>query len=562
MTDLGLVHPALALIAGALVLPFLKGLPRKIAVLLSPLLAMWALWQIPMGDHGQWSYLQHDLVLVHSDKLSRLFATIFALMAAVGGIYAMTQQSRWEVPAAFFYAGSAIGVTLAGDLITLFVFWELMAVASTLVIWSAGSPRSYLAARRYLSIHLLGGVILFAGITAVVNQTGSAAFVPMTLDSVAQWLILVGFLINAAAFPASAWLPDAYPQASWSGAVFLSAFTTKTAVYVLLRGFAGAELLILLGLCMVFYGIVYAILENDIRRLLAYSIVSQVGFMVTVIGIGSELAVNGVAAHAFSHILYKGLLLMVAGSVMRATGRQRFSELGGLAKSMPLTATFGVVGAMAIAAFPFTSGFATKSLLTAAASQADMLWVWLLLTSASACTFLYAGLKFNYFIFFAKGPDLKVSGLPLSMKLAMVILALLCLGLGVWPQPLYVLLPHTLTYQPYTSAHVVEQLQLLLFSAIAFFVTLPLWRSMMGLTLDWDWFYRLGPRVCVGWLRRQGSRVGKRLSKAGISVWRFLFNLIMTEHPLEARMGATWSTRSMATWVLVLLLGYLLLYYL
>ena len=167
-----------------------------------------------------------------------------------------------------------------------------------------------------------------------------------------RWLILAGFLVNAGAPPLSAWLPDAYPESSWSGMVFLSAFTTKTAVYVLLRGFPGTELLIYVGLFMVFYGIVYAILENDMRRILAYSIVNQVGFMVTGIGIGTEMALNGAAAHAFTHIIYKALLLMSAGSVLYMTGKRKCTDLGGLFRTMPLTTVCGIVGALSISSFP------------------------------------------------------------------------------------------------------------------------------------------------------------------------------------------------------------------
>lgn len=561
MSEAMVVHPGLILILAAVVMAVLKGVARNGVILLAPMLAMLALWQIPLGDHGAWSYLQHNLVLLHMDSLSSLFATVFALMAGLGGLYALSQTSRVEVPSAFVYAGAAIGVTLAGDLVTLFVFWEVMALASTLVLWSAGTPRAYRSARRYLSVHLLGGVILFAGITGHVQQTGEVLFGAMQLDSAAHWLILVGFLINAAAVPLSAWLPDAYPEASWSGSVFLSAFTTKTAVFVLLKGFAGTELLVGLGLCMVFYGIFYAILENDIRRLLAYSIVSQVGFMVTAIGIGSELAINGVAAHAFSHIVYKALLLMVAGAVIKSTGRRLFSELGGLARAMPLTAFFGVIGALAIAAFPFTSGFATKSLLTAAAAQAHLQWVWLLLTGASACTFLYAGLKFNWLVFFGDRRQIDVQDVAPSMNVAMWILAALCIGLGVWPEILYGLLPFVLDYQPYTWAHVTEQMQLLSFAAIAFFVTLPVLRKVLGLTLDWDWFYRRGPRLCSVWMRNACAQIVHRLHLLWKLALRLVFDLVMKEQPLEARLGGTWSTRSMATWVLVLLLSYLLLYF-
>ncbi|MBW7931941.1 MAG: Na+/H+ antiporter subunit D, partial [Gammaproteobacteria bacterium] len=264
-----LVHPGLVLVFGAFALPFLRGGARGAAVLALPLLALFFLWQLPEGALWRVHWLGYELAPLSIDKLSRLFATIFALMACGGGLFALGQQSRLEIPAAYVYAGSAIGVALAGDLVTVFVFWELMAVGSTLVLWSAGSNSAWAASRRYVMIHLLGGVVLFAGVTGHLLETGDATFARMAPDSVAHWLILVGFLINAGAPPLSAWLPDAYPEASWSGTVFLSAFTTKTAVYVLLRGFPGTEFLVWIGLFMVFYGIVYALLENDMRRILA-----------------------------------------------------------------------------------------------------------------------------------------------------------------------------------------------------------------------------------------------------------------------------------------------------
>src|SRR5690606_10168686 len=272
--------------------------------------------------------------------------------------------SRLEVPAAFVYAGSAIGAAMAGDLLTLFVFWELMAIGSTLVLWCGGASR---ASFRYLMVHLFGGVLLMAGIAGHVAETGSVEFLRMTLDTPRHWLILAGFLINAGAPPLSAWLPDAYPEASWSGMVFLSAFTTKTAVYVLLRGFPGTELLIWVGIFMALYGIIYALLENDMRRILAYSIVNQVGFMIVGIGIGTELALNGAAAHAFTHILYKALLLMSAGAVLYQTGKRKCTDLGGLFRTMPLTCIGGIVGALAISSFPLTSGFISKSMISEAA---------------------------------------------------------------------------------------------------------------------------------------------------------------------------------------------------
>lgn len=562
VTDAGLVlHPGLVLILGALALPWLRGKLRAAAVVALPLVALALVWRIPDGVVWQLHYLDHTLTPIKGDKLARLFATIFSLMAAGGGLFALGQKSRVEVPAAFVYAGSAVGVALAGDLVTVFVFWELMAVGSTLVLWANGSRDSYRAARRYLMMHLLGGVVLFAGITGHVVQTGSVAFTHMAPDSVAHALILVGFLINAGAPPLSAWLPDAYPEASWSGTVFLSAFTTKTAVYVLMRGFAGTELLLWVGMFMVFYGIVYALLENDMRRILAYSIVNQVGFMVVGIGIGTEMALNGAAAHAFTHIIYKALLLMSAGSVLLMTGERKCSNLGGLFHTMPLTTVCGTIGALAISAFPFTSGFVSKSMVTQAAADGHMQTVWLLLAAASAGVFLHAGIKFPWFVFFQKDSGLRPAEPPASMQWAMVIFAFLCIAIGVWPGPLYALLPYAVNYVPYTGAHIVTQLQLLLFAGLAFFVMLPYLKRTLTITLDTDWLWRrLGARVAgtVGRAIRAMQRQLRGFS--GQSLARFMRRTMLRYGP-DSRLARTWPTRTMALSVMLLLLGYLLLYY-
>jgi multicomponent Na+:H+ antiporter subunit D len=554
-------HPGLLLVAGALVLPFLRGRVRSAAIVGLPVVALALVWQIPDGPVWQTHFLDYVLTPLQGDKLSRLFATIFALMAAGGGLFALAQPSRVEVPAAFLYAGSAVGVTLAGDLVSVFVFWELMAVGSTLVLWSQGSPASYRAARRYLMIHLLGGLVLFAGITGHVVDTGSVSFTRMAPDSAAHWLILAGFLVNAGAPPLSAWLPDAYPEASWSGTVFLSAFTTKTAVYVLIRGFPGAELLVWIGLFMVFYGIVYALLENDMRRILAYSIVNQVGFMVVGIGIGTEMSLNGAAAHAFTHIIYKALLLMSAGSVLLMTGRRKCSELGGLFHTMPLTTICGTIGALAISSFPLTSGFVSKSMVSQAAADGHLLTVWLLLAAASAGVFLHAGIKFPWFVFFQKDSGLRPAEPPASMRWAMVFFAFLCIALGIWVEPLYAMLPFPVQYEPYTGAHVLTQLQLLLFSGLAFFVMLPYLKRTATITLDTDWVWRrLLPAIADG-LSKGGSALLGGLALASRRAVAYLVDGVARVIGPHSRMARTWPTGTMALSMLVLLLGYLILYY-
>ncbi|HEX5802448.1 MAG TPA: Na(+)/H(+) antiporter subunit D [Azospira sp.] len=555
-------HPGLVLVLGAFLLPFLKGNARSAAILGVPLLALFCLWRLPEGTLWSVHWIGYELAPLAVDKLSRLFATIFLLMALGGGLFALGQKSRLEIPAAFVYAGSAVGVTLAGDLVTVFVFWELMAVGSTLVLWAGGSAGAFAASRRYVAIHLLGGVILFAGVAGHLLDTGDAAFTRMAPDSLAHWLILIGFLINAGAPPLSAWLPDAYPEASWSGSVFLSAFTTKTAVYVLLRGFPGTEFLIWIGLFMIFYGIVYALLENDMRRILAYSIVNQVGFMIAGIGIGTEMALNGAAAHAFSHIVYKALLLMSAGAVLAATGRRKCSELGGLFHSMPITTICGTIGALAISSFPFTSGFISKSMVTQAAIDGQLLWVWLALAAASAGVFLHAGIKFPWFVFFQKDSGLRPADPPASMRWAMIAFSFICIGLGVWPEPLYALLPYSVDYVPYTGAHVLTQLQLLLFSGLAFFVMLPWLKRTLTITLDVDWVYRVALAGLCRAISRLLRGIGEGIGQARRQVGSALGGDIERQRQPGSLLLRNSPTGSMAMWTMVMLLAYLLFYYL
>ena len=484
------IHPGLLLIIAGLIAPLFKGVWRSIWILAMPLVSLILIWTPSSAAECTLAFLDHELIPYSPDSLSRVFATVFSLTCCVGTLYCFKQAKIQELSAAFVYAGAAIGVTFAGDLITVFIFWEIMALGSTLVLWSAETRSSWQSGMRYVLIHLLGGVILVIGIVAYAQETGSIEFIAMTPDSLGTWFILAGFLLNAGAPPLSAWLADAYPDASFSGMVFLSAFTTKTAVYALLRGFPGTELLIYIGLFMIFYGIIYALLENDMRRILAYSIVNQIGFMICGIGIGTELALNGATAHAFTHIIYKALLLMSAGSVLYMTGKRKCTDLGGLIQTMPFTASCGIIGALAISAFPLTSGFISKSMITQTAADNHMLMVWILLQAASAGVFLHAGIKFPWFVFFQKDSGQRPAEAPGNMRLAMLIFAFLCILLGVMPELLYWMLPYAVDYVPYTAPHVITQLQLLLFSGFAFFVMLPWMQRTLTISLDFDWFYR------------------------------------------------------------------------
>jgi multicomponent Na+:H+ antiporter subunit D len=344
--------PALVMLAGALLLPLVPRNSRSYFSLFVPLLSLGLVWMTPPGVHLTLELMDYRLVVYKVDRLSRFFGTIFALITVIGSVFAFHVNEAAEQSAALLYAAGALGVTFAGDLITLFVFWELMSLPSTYLIWARGVRESDKAGMRYLMFHLFGGGLLFAGILVHTGETGNILVEQLTArDSLSSWLILAGFAVNAAVVPLHAWLPDAYPKATVTGAVFLSALTTKTAVYVLLRIFPGWEILIYLGVLMALYGVVFAFLANDIREILAYHIVSQVGYMVAGAGIGTEMAVNGASAHAFSHILYKALLFMGAGAVLHTTGKSKLTELGGLAQKQPMILWLYMIGACSISGF-------------------------------------------------------------------------------------------------------------------------------------------------------------------------------------------------------------------
>ena len=557
MTEL-FFPPGLLLVLGALLMPL--GLKvRNLLIFGLPVLCLALVWSLPADYVFTLPFLGFELEPVKVTSTGRVFATIFCIMALVGGIFAYRQASTLELAAAFAYAGSAIGVTLSGDLITLFIFWEVMAIGSTLVIWAAKHDGAYRASIRYLLIHLLGGLFLMAGIAGHVIDTGSIRFEALQLDSIAQYLILAGFLVNAGAPPFSAWIADAYPEASPSGSVFLSAFTTKTAVFTLIIAFPGTWILIPIGIYMIFYGIIYALLENDMRRILAYSIVNQVGFMVTGIGIGTEMALNGATAHAFAHIIYKALLLMSAGAVLYRTGKRRCTELGGLFQSMPWTTLLGTIGALAISSFPFTSGFVTKSMIAQSAADLHLMMVWFALAAASAGVFLHAGIKFPWFVFFQKDSGMRPPEAPGNMIVAMTVFALLCVGLGVFPQPLYDILPYTVSYEPYTAAHLVAQFQLLLFAGLAFFVLLPMMKRTLTISLDFDWFYRklfpassaIVEKILIT-LQSNSIEGAKALLQGSKDLTKF--KVLSRFH-----LADSWPTGSMVLWIGVILGGYLLM---
>ncbi len=497
-------HPALIMMIGALILPFVKGPFRKPYLFLVPLLSLAAVLanSASPGTYGIYQFMDWQLVFGRVDRLSSVFAFIMALMAVIGTLYGLHVDKATEHMAAWFYVAGSLGTIYCGDCLTLFFFWEMMAFSSVFLIWFRRRKQSLACGYRYLLVHTVGGVILLFGIMLRYQATGDLSFTLLDVQhpELYTWLMMIGLGLNAAVVPMHSWLPDAYSEASFNGAVFMCAFTTKTAVYTLARACAGMDILVLLGVAMALYGVIYAVMENDIRKLLAWSIVSQVGYMVAGVGIGTQMAINGATAHAVVHILYKSLLFMGTGSVLYMTGKTKFTELGGLYKKMPATFVFTVVGCLSISAAPLFAAYVYKAMIITAGFETHLNWAaWLLMFGATG-TFMYNGLKLPYFLFFGKNNCSeetwqKADDPTWNMMLAMGAGAMLCILVGTFPGYLYSLLPYPVEYNPYTLYHLAETLQVMGFAALAFFWLKRYLEPVDKICLDMDWFYRMGGRL-------------------------------------------------------------------
>lgn len=557
-----LANPGWVLIAAGLVLPVLPYRLRQITVVVAPLAAIVWLLNLPRPLVQQTEFLNYTLTPLRLDGLAFVFALIFLIAACLAGLYMLHLRKRLEPSSALIYAGAAVAAVLAGDLITLFVYWEVTAVASALVILANG-PQTYSVTMRYLLVQVSSGLLLMAGAIIYIQATGSADFGHLGLEAPGGILIFLAFGIKAA-FPFfHNWLQDAYPAASPSGTVVLSAFTTKMAIYALARGYAGTDILIPIGAMMAAFPIFYAVIENDLRRVLAYSLNNQLGFMVVGVGIGTELSLNGTAAHAFTHILYKALLFMSMGAVLYRTGTVKGSELGGLYKSMPFTTVCCIIGAASISAFPLFSGFVSKSLILSATAYQGAWLVWLVLIFASAGVFHHSGIKIPFFAFFAHDSGIRCKEAPAGMLVAMGLTAAGCIGIGCAPTLFYSLLPYPIDYQPYTGGHVLSQMQLLLFSALAFTVLMrtgiypPELRST---NLDFDWTYRrLLPRIMLTATHILESNK-RRTTKSLNSMLKQGGEFLSKHYSQSGLLSRTTSTGAMVIWMALLLSLYLIFY--
>jgi multicomponent Na+:H+ antiporter subunit D len=560
------VWPAFPLFLGAALAAVTRGWLRAMVMLVAPLLGAYGVYQLDPGFGVSFDFMGYELAPVRVDSLSLLFGYLFHLAAFIGVIYALHVRDPLQDMAALAYAGSAVGAVFAGDLLTLFVYWELLAITSVFLIFARRTPHALGTGMRYLVMQVASGVLLLAGAIWYANGSGGIAFDYIGLEAPGAWLIFIAFGIKAAFPLLHGWLTDSYPEATPTGTVFLSAFTTKVAIYALARGFPGTELLVLIGAVMTCFPIFFAVIENDLRRVLAYSLINQLGFMVVGIGIGTELALNGAVAHAFNDVIFKGLLMMSMGAVLHVTGEMRGSELGGLYKKMPKTAILCMVGAASISAFPLFSGFVSKSMVVAAAIGEGHTVIWLMLLFASAGVFHHAGIKIPFFAFFAHDSRYVATAHepPRNMLIAMTLAAVLCVGIGCFPGFLYALLPYDTGYSPYDVSHVLAQMQLLAFSALAF-----TWLKLAGIYppelrsvhLDVDWLYRrLVPDAIQGLLVRlaPADRAFRQKSQEGVMAVQ---RVLARHHGSYGLLGRTWPTGSMVIWVAVLLGLSLALYY-
>ena len=560
--------PGLILMLGALLVPLLPRRAMGAFMLALPLLGLWQLWQLPEGHTVSFTLMGYPLVPVRVDRLSRIFGTIFQLNAVLAITFALHVKDRVQHVASLLYMGSAVAAVFAGDLITLFICWEVTAATSVFLIWARRTERSYKAGMRYLIIQVSSGLLLLAGAVIHYTETGSIAFGDLGLGGLGTTLIFVAFGIKAAFPLLHNWLEDAYPEATVTGTVFLSAYTTKLAIYALARGYAGTEILIPIGAAMTAIPIFFAVIENDLRRVLTYSLNNQLGFMIVGIGIGTELSINGTCAHAFAHILYKSVLFMSMGAVLHRAGTINGTDLGGLYKRMPWTTAFCIIGAASISAFPLTSGFVTKSMIMSAAAQGHHTITYLIMLFASAGVFHHSGIKIPFFAFYGHdhgiGQRENVTEAPLNMLLAMGAVAFLCLAIGAFPGPLYSLLPYPVTYQSYTVSHVVTQLQLLLFSALAFGVLQKTGiypPELRSTNLDFDWTYR----KAIPWLlaRITGPvahllRAVERTARGSVAAMLSLAGRYFRPPGL---FGEPWPTGKSTLLAVILLALYLVLYF-
>ncbi|RLM53541.1 cation:proton antiporter [Halobellus sp. Atlit-31R] len=421
------------LLAAAVVLWAPRRVGTAAAAALTALTVPWVL-SAPAGSSLTVAALGFEQVLFRVDGLTRPVAALFGFVAAINVLYSHgTGADARQTAYALLYMGAGVAAVVAGDWLTLLIGWELLAVTATVLVWHSGGD-AVRPAFRYAVYHLLGGAFLVAAVALQYTATGSFVYDGGLTAGVPTILAVVGVGVNLGFVGLHAWLPDTYPRPHVAASVVLAGFTTKVAVYVLARiALDGNLVVVWLGAVMILFGVTQAILQTDMRRLLSYHIISQVGYMVVAIGIGTAAGLTGAFAHLTANVLYKGLLFMVAGAIVARTGEGSLKRLGGLAREMPLTFGTFLVAALAITGIPGFSGFVSKGLVTKAVESTggEVLW-WLLIVGSVGTVLSFA--KFGYYAFVRRPPEpVAVATGSRVLSLSLILVAVPTVLFGLFP---------------------------------------------------------------------------------------------------------------------------------
>jgi multicomponent Na+:H+ antiporter subunit D len=531
------IPPFLIYFFGAALVPLLgKGKVRKIFLVALSLFGLVCIalikpqtgWVLPISGL--------ELTLLQADRLSLIMGYIFAIAGGAAIIYGLsTIKEAGQYVCGLLYMGSAIGAVFAGDFFTLFIFCEIMSFSSLGLIWYEHTKRSTSAGMRYILYHIFAGCAILGGILIHYTSSGGSIKVGPIEPGIGYFLLLLGIGVNAAFIPLHTWVPDAYPKATIGGTIFLSIFTTKTGIYMLARTFSGVEAVAYMGGVMCLYGVIFAILQNDVRKLLSYHIVSQLGYMVAGVGIAGvgmgvigldsagtlveKLAFDGAIAHLFNNLLFKTTLFMCMGAVIYRTGKNNLTDMGGLARKMPITTIACVIAALSISGVIGFNGYVSKGMVIHAAELREMHILALALMLGSVGT-LISFIKLTYFAFFSRNDEIEAKEAPLPMLVPMCVTAFLCMVIGVYPKLLYWILPFrdaAFHYHAFEFGHTLGTVELVLMTVFLFFM-LGYFAPHEKITLDFDYLYRKAGRGFIWFCENPLAHFAIRLEKGVLRI--------------------------------------------
>jgi len=445
-------------------------------------LALWILVEVMDGRVFFW-----DRVLFLEVRVDALSAILVALISGIGFlavIYSfryMRQQALrerigqeiWErrldifYALVFFFLATMLWGCITDNIVILYVAVEATTIASGLLVAFYLDKRALEAGYKYLMLLTVG--ITFALFGCVLLYSAASAHLPgesamlisrmrMVADKIprettllALAFLIVGFGTKAGIAPFHPWLPDAHAEAPTPISALLSGVMLKMAAYALVRVAAPffpfyhpvSLFIVVLGAFTMILGVLMALVQDDLKRLLAYSSVSQMGYILMGLGIGTYLGTYGGLFHLLNHAIDKALLFLAVGAVIYATGARRISELGGLARRMPVTATCFFIGALAISGMPPFNGFMSKITIFLAGAEAHQWWATGIAMFVSILT-LVALVKAAWQVLWSHARDekalMEIKEVPASIWAPMVALAACCLVLGIYPQLAYPLL--------------------------------------------------------------------------------------------------------------------------